>query len=180
MSDEQDVDEEPPHDVEWAMRQQESFQYDNDLPLYDAWAVLAAEVERLRVELQKVQNAASTARAQQALAEADCDRWRNEAAKLAVDTADAHRVKELEAENAELRKLTDDVDTGVQVYRLVSDNTEARVNVAELLTEFNRIKARLAWFEAALPHLLSAIEDYDDIEAVDAAKEWLEQHPKPE
>lgn len=41
-------DEPKPGDVEWAMKQQASFEYDNDLPLYDAWATLKQEVERLR------------------------------------------------------------------------------------------------------------------------------------
>lgn len=35
------------------------------------------------------------------------------------------------------------------------------------------------WSLEALPHLLTAIEDYDDIEAVDAAKEWLQANPRP-
>lgn len=34
--------------VEWALKQQKAFEYDNDLPLYDAWATLRAEVERLQ------------------------------------------------------------------------------------------------------------------------------------
>ena len=43
-----DVDSEPEHNLEWALKDQESFRYDDDLPLYDAWAIARAEVRRLQ------------------------------------------------------------------------------------------------------------------------------------
>jgi len=82
-------------------------------------------------------------------------------------SAVAAEVERLRAENAELRKAGKGLCSNCGFACSIVDETE-------------ELKARLAWFEEALPHLLTAIEDYDDIEAVDAAKEWLEQHPKPE
>lgn len=86
-----------PGDVEWAMKQQQSFEYDNDLPLYDAWATLRQEVERLRAEL-------GTAR-------------ENIGGQTLEYVAVLERVVKLEAENAELHaRRPDDVSSGKRLF----------------------------------------------------------------
>lgn len=108
-----------------------------------------AEVERLRAELETQRSATRKAHAA----------FNEQMAKA----------NKLEAENAELRKST---PASLLAIWEEAEATRAQIEAAAL-------EAKLAWFEKAQPHLLSAIEDYDDIVAVDAAKEWLERNPKP-
>jgi hypothetical protein len=116
---------------------------------------LRAEVECLRAENAKLfrqNDQLHDVATMLERARADCDRWRNEAAKLAVDTADAHWAAKLEAENAELR---------------------------DAAKYWDGLRRQLAWFEereSAVRDDASFCADqaHSDVEA------YEREHPRPE
>lgn len=164
---------------------------------------LVAEAERLREELQHLNECQEGTASANAEYQLEIDRLRTALSRANVGMEQAERGLYLQLEKAEseIERLRAELEgftheaPGVAVYRLAGDKLE-RENVSELLAEFERLRterdvyvnelklaaAELDWFRRLLP-LVQAVEDadegYPEADAVCVMAHWMRDNPKP-
>lgn len=117
-------------------------------------SVLASEVRRLRQ-----------------------DGWLAKAAREEAERKLAAEVERLRAANHAI--LDEFASQAREITRLQKALEDEKSLTAATAEHTAQLEAKLKWFEDAWPYMQTAIADYDDIAAVDAANEWLEKNPKP-